>query len=68
MYLAHSFPPLHTGLVNYPAPIRRGREIQIFSFPTYYQGHKYVFKSQNNCDGKDPPNQKKKKINWHFGL
>lgn len=31
MYLAHSFPPLHTVLVNYPAPIRRGRENYTFS-------------------------------------
>ena len=29
-YLAHSSPPLHTGLVNYPAPSRRGEKIVKF--------------------------------------
>lgn len=55
MYLAHSFPPLHTGLVNYPAPIRRGRKkITDFQFPKLFTRAEIVLKSQSNCDGNDP--------------
>lgn len=54
MYLAHSFPPLHTGLVNYPAPIGRGEKITDFQFPKVLRGQKCL-KITKNCDEKEPP-------------
>lgn len=36
-YLAHSSPPLHTGLVNYPAPSRE-RKSSSFEFPKIVKG------------------------------
>lgn len=61
MYLAHSSPPLHTGLVNYPAPIRRGRQNYKFSVSRVISKGRRRFLS--NCDGNEPP-----KINWGLGI